>query len=280
MMLNSKSKNLVLTVFIFLVLLTSTHPVEAKKNVLTVPGDYPTIQAAVDDANPGDTIKVGPGEWVGAIIDKPVTLVGEPGAIIVDGEYIYGYYEGAEIVGFWITPEGAGSTIRSFTFKGGPIGDTDRVLHFAVFARGTDSITVTMNNIVDCVQCITNNGGDNWVITFNKIHIISPYGTAIFVTNSEGTTNGNLIAFNSIETNNPYSPVSFSQRWGEYISTNNRIVANKITNPSGKGISLLYCVPNLFFNNIIALNDLRECATPLEIPLGIIEVNTIRMNLT
>jgi hypothetical protein len=63
-------------------------------------------------------------------------------------------------------------------------------------------------------------------------------------------------------------------------ATNNLIVANKISGPSKAGISLRNCIPSVFYDNIIAFNDLRGCKTLLEIPPEILEVNTVRMNLT
>ena len=44
---------------------------------LTVPGDYPTIQMAVDAASPGQEIEVSAGEWKGAEIWQPVKIKGE-----------------------------------------------------------------------------------------------------------------------------------------------------------------------------------------------------------
>ena len=49
----------------------------AAKPVIRVPQDYPTIQAAVNAAKPGDVIRVGKGEFRGATVNKPVTLIGE-----------------------------------------------------------------------------------------------------------------------------------------------------------------------------------------------------------
>jgi hypothetical protein len=49
---------------------------------LHVPADFPTIQAAVDAAMPGETILVAPGDYVEqvTIIDKDLSIVGDPGA--------------------------------------------------------------------------------------------------------------------------------------------------------------------------------------------------------
>ena len=51
---------------------------------LHVPGDYATIQGAVDAAMDGETIIVAPGVYVEqvTILDKALTLIGEPGATI------------------------------------------------------------------------------------------------------------------------------------------------------------------------------------------------------
>ncbi len=58
---------------------------------IAVPGDHKTIQSAVDFASPGDTIIVGPGNYLEnvVLIDKTdLTLIGEEGAenTIIDGD--------------------------------------------------------------------------------------------------------------------------------------------------------------------------------------------------
>lgn len=47
-----------------------------------VPEDFPTIQLAVNSANPGDTVRVGAGRWCGALVSKPLSIVGESATIM------------------------------------------------------------------------------------------------------------------------------------------------------------------------------------------------------
>jgi parallel beta-helix repeat protein len=54
------------------------QPARSSPGTITVPDDYPTIQAAVDAASPGDTVFVRAGTYNCSIkIDKPLTLKGE-----------------------------------------------------------------------------------------------------------------------------------------------------------------------------------------------------------
>ena len=59
---------------------------------INVPADYPTIQAAVVAAMPGDTIQCAAGSYavVGANIDKPLTLMGAPKPSITGFGIVFG----------------------------------------------------------------------------------------------------------------------------------------------------------------------------------------------
>ncbi|RLF24974.1 MAG: hypothetical protein DRN01_06710, partial [Thermoplasmata archaeon] len=68
---------LVLTVFAIV-------PLNVSAATINVPDDYPTIQQAIDNANPGDTIIVKPGTYTEQLtINKNIDLVGQSGAKIV-----------------------------------------------------------------------------------------------------------------------------------------------------------------------------------------------------
>src|SRR5580765_833476 len=56
----------------------------AVANVIHVPADYPTIQAAVNTANTNDTIHIAAGVYTEQvqIISKTLTLIGQPGTIL------------------------------------------------------------------------------------------------------------------------------------------------------------------------------------------------------
>ncbi len=57
---------------------------------LTVPGDYPTIQMAVDVASPGQQINVAAGEWKGAELWQAVKITGVGGETrIVEGVTLF-----------------------------------------------------------------------------------------------------------------------------------------------------------------------------------------------
>jgi parallel beta-helix repeat protein len=57
------------------------NTVYAFGNVIRVPEDYPTIQEAIDAADPGATIIIAPGTYnESIIIDKPLTIIGGKGS--------------------------------------------------------------------------------------------------------------------------------------------------------------------------------------------------------
>jgi hypothetical protein len=90
---------------------------------INVPGDYPTIQAAIN-SRPSDelwTINVAPGTYAGPInlLGKPIRLIGTGGAAVTT---ISGTGGQSQSVIRAISGEPAISLIKGFTIRGGPTG--------------------------------------------------------------------------------------------------------------------------------------------------------------
>ena len=162
-----------------------------------VPGDFPTIQAAIDDASVagGDTIVVAAGSHAGATVTKAVTIRGEGRATIVDGPVVSPFGR----AGFYFPTDGGGSgaTITGLYF--------DRV-ELPVFSRGADDVSVTRNTMTRFVQGVTNWGygewGNRWEIADNILlgmYTSCGGGIGIMVGDFMGATMiDNVIARNTI----------------------------------------------------------------------------------
>ena len=117
-----------------------------------VPEDFPTIQQAIDQGS-ADTIRVGPGRWEGAVVSRPVHVVGE-GAIIDEGVRV----KGARAA-FALPASGSGSTIQGMV-----IDCASPKLDLGVYSSAhktgsvADHVVVTDNHFLSCVQAVTNAG--------------------------------------------------------------------------------------------------------------------------
>jgi hypothetical protein len=261
----------------------------AQAGTILVPDDYPTIQAAVDAADPGDKIMVGPGDYAGATITTRVELKGsDEGTRIVSGVWFQG---GAALdTSFFIEPQAAGTIISHFVLVN---GDFPHV--FGVFARGTDHVTLSHLTILTPWQGITNNGGKYWTITHNKIEGFPPdsnFATGIYMPAARSNLENNLVAFNTIDFSDGVGDTSdgilmftFEDIWVG-MSTGNRFVHNRIkSNETGYsiasfGISLLFwddtggASPLTLVDNIASFNDCRGNNVPIDLftwPLDLVQ---------
>jgi nitrous oxidase accessory protein NosD len=161
----------VLTV-LTLVGLAAASPAEAA--VRRVPRAYPTIQAAIDAANPGDVVEVGPGSYCGVTVDRPLTFIGrdQPAIVGCDGGPALG---GGERIGFFLPGEGgtsaaSGTRIDGFMFDGRGLSETNlQPIALGVLARFADDVRVQHNRFIGVSQAVTNTAGDRWVIADNRI---------------------------------------------------------------------------------------------------------------
>ena len=180
----------------------ATTPVAAA--TINVPGDYATIQAAVDAASSGDTIVVAAGTYFGATVSKAVTIQAKTGdtVIINDGPNTHTFLR----AGFYFASDysGNGATISGFDIQGAIQAGTtdDGKLDFAVFSRGANNVEIEGNTICDMLQGITNWHGNGWQINDNEITdlwTLNGGGVGILVGANDGSTvAGNVISGNKI----------------------------------------------------------------------------------
>lgn len=123
----------------------------------TVPGDFATLQDAIDAASvvDGDTIRIGPGRFDGALLDKSLFIKGKGRAIIDDGPV----HSSGLIQGLRLLAGSGGSTISHLTFE----------VDFPVInAASVDDVTVTQCRFENVVQGVSNWGGVGWEISHNR----------------------------------------------------------------------------------------------------------------
>src|SRR5436309_866002 len=94
------------TPFIAMVLVTCafSRAFGAGAATYRVPEQFATIQDAVNGASPGDTIRVGPGTWCGAVVNKRLNVVGDGKPNITN----QGCFGPNAVIGFLLPSSGAG----------------------------------------------------------------------------------------------------------------------------------------------------------------------------
>ena len=166
--------------------------------VWQVPGQFPTIQAAIDSStvHDGDVIDVASGRRRGATVTKAVTIRGVGAPTIVGGPFVNALGSGGFL--FPGGGQGSGATITRLSFVG---------VAFPVFSRGADYVSVTDNKMWGPVQGVTNwaNGtwGQGWDISRNAINGLRTScggGFGILIGDyAGGTVSNNLIAENTVQ---------------------------------------------------------------------------------
>jgi len=123
-----------------------------------VPGDFDTIQEAVDSTvvSDGDTIFVGPGNHAGSLVTKAVEIKGQGGAVINDGPS----HSTGLIMGFRLLAGSDGATISHLAFE----------VDLAIMnGAGVNHVTVDHCMFTNTLQAVSNWGGSGWQISHNVI---------------------------------------------------------------------------------------------------------------
>jgi parallel beta-helix repeat protein len=106
-------------------------------NVIRVPEDYATIQAAINAASPGATIWIDPGVYhESLVVNKTITLIGKPGSEPI-------FNGGGSGIAINITSAGSGSTIAGITITS---WDQGIIVQNANSCKIYDNIMTLINN--------------------------------------------------------------------------------------------------------------------------------------
>jgi nitrous oxidase accessory protein NosD len=259
-----------------------------------VPGTYATIQAAVNAAEPGDVIDVGPGKHCGATIDRPVTLRGGGRATIVgcaEGPATStGIRVGFRMPGAGGLSGGSGTHIEGFVFDGRGISAYNLTpLGFGIVGLYASDVRVERNRVVGTIQGITNNGGDRWVIAHNVIDDLTLFdcsaalcggGVGIVVqVAGESRPEGNLVFGNVVRGEIPDGFGVFSMVGVFVFAADGTVVANNRLsipdNPSAEAVGQGVLVANGCCgqpaitpgarNTVVVFNDARRSEIGVEI---------------
>jgi hypothetical protein len=275
-------------------------------NVWHVPGDFATIQDAINsaDVKNGDRIMVGPGLHYGALVNKAVEIRGTDGATINDGPAHS--HPNISNQGFRLLTGSDGCTISHLTFI-----TTDLSI---MNGGAVNDVTVSQCTFVDSIQAVSNWCGSGWMISHNVITDLRTRnggGIGIFVGDySGGTVKDNVISHNTIKGTlhvhvdpidcggyNGSGIVLYADfrgdRTGAEEISQNRVVKNKVSmssdNPGLVDIVAIELTdtrynpdldPYLIFDNSIGFNDLRDTALQIVLtPIELEDCNDISRNL-
>lgn len=274
--------------------------VAAKTPTWTVPGDFATIQAAIDNAavQNGDQIVVGPGTFDGALVTKGVHIVGR-GQTLINGGPVHG---SGLIQGFRFLTGSDGASLSHLVFN----------VDLAIMnGEAVDGVTVDHNTFNNTIQAISNWRGNNWLIDHNDIVDLRTRcggGIGILIGDyAGGTVEDNVVSHNRIMGTihvsagdcggyNGSGIVLYADfRWGGFGSTaitNNRVVHNDITINSDTPAVVDAVAFELTdtrddgsltpvtFDNAIGFNDFRGSSIQMALtPSNLDTVNDISRNL-
>ncbi|UCG68275.1 MAG: right-handed parallel beta-helix repeat-containing protein, partial [Thermoplasmata archaeon] len=186
----------------FIVIIVEIAP-HAKANTIYVPTDYTTIQAAIDAADPGDTVYVYNGTYYENVnVYKTINLTGENrNTTIIDG----GGWNTVEITADWVN-------ITGFTVTNGDEG---------IYFESSSNNIIADNNVIS-------NDHQGIFLTIN-----SNYNTIADNTASNNSDSGIYISFsnyntiiNNIASNNRYG-IQFHDSSSNTL-VNNQMIGNGI----------------------------------------------------
>ena len=223
-----KKINLASTILILLLLpsiMVCQTTGKANKNILRVPVDFPTIQDAINHANPGDVIYVYNGTFFeNIIVNKSVTLIGQS----IDSTILDGNGSGSVI-----TITASNVMVKGFTIKNSGLNVDD---------GGILISTPSSNNVITGNKIIGNNYGI-WLYMSTR----NTVSDNLILGNRKGIalyTSSENILVNNVISENVAAGIEMC------FSHINEISGNIISH-NNYGMSILRSINNIYHNNFI-----------------------------
>jgi parallel beta-helix repeat protein len=241
------------------------------------PGNYTTIQAAIDAASPGDTIYVFKGTYKEKVtISKTLTLVGEDTAnTVIDGDRVS---DVMVITADWVNV--SGFRIRNSSWNAGDAGiELSGVQHCHLFENNvSDNTGIGIYLVTSSYNTVTDNLlYENWDPDGAGVYLLSSDNNLVAgnvaVGNAKGillwSSDANTITGNNISTNwdygtylrsandNTISNNSFFDNWGRgvrVVQSNGNVVSNNTFIQNYEGMSLESSSSNVVANNTLLNN--------------------------
>jgi len=235
---------LALTIILSLFLVAVPMAEIAEAATINVPGDYTTIQAAIDAASPGDTINVAAGTYDEDIsINKSVSFLG-PNA---DISAVTGTRNAEAKIVRMVSLTGGVSdvTINGFEFSNIPSGS-----HSVIYLQGDSTRVVIKNNRFMDNPCYAIKSGASSVTT--DIQVVDN-----LISNIAGTIHSGLwfggITGSSVITDNKIEYTAYA---GIIIETAHGLTidGNQISNVPKQGIQIALVSGNISITNNIITN--------------------------
>ncbi len=277
--------NLVFSALALTLAVFGVTPVSFAQATIRVPQDFPSIQLAVNNANAGDTIRVGPGRWCGARITKALNLVGEGATIMGCPPGNPGPVGNLTRRGFVVNAVASGTSIRGFIFDGKGFSDTNRdPLGLGIQSQFfTNNVVVDSNRFLGGLGGIQGAFGSGWLVTHNVFDgfTILSNGAGGFAILSEefqtGRFTGNAYMYNEIkavvppgsfsfvsftnEADVPFAGIVIAGHDGTIISNNKIAITANAGGDAGVGIIATDATPDglssTTINLVITDNDGR-----------------------